>query len=121
MAWRSRFSGAETRRDNLIYAQFGACSREGHDRWKRLGSARLSRSGKRTRPVFNRWKRPCSVPFVASAKKERVPFETVTSADLRENQNLRRVLHAIDATPARWRGAAGPSSLDGASAAASSL
>ena len=111
---------AETRRDNLIHAQFGACSREGHERWKREGSARESRSGKRTRPKFNRWKRPCSVPFVASAKNESVPFETVTSADLCENQNLRRVLHAIDATPARWRGAAGPSPLDGASAAASS-
>ena len=111
---------AETRSDSLIYAQFGACSREGQLKWKRLGSASESRSGKRTRPVFNRWKRPCSVPFVASARKESVPFETVTSADLCEIQNLRRVLHAIDATPARWRGAAGPSPLDGASAAASS-
>ena len=29
-------------------------------------------------------------------------------------------MHAIDATPARWRGGAGSSSLDGASTAASS-
>jgi len=34
--------------------------------------------------------------------------------------NHRVVLHAIDATPARWRGDAGSSWLDGASAAASS-
>ena len=34
--------------------------------------------------------------------------------------NRRVVLHAIDATPARWRGGAGSSPLDGASAAASS-
>ena len=33
----------------------------------------------------------------------------------------RRVIHAIDAPPARWRGDAGFSPLDGASAAASSL
>ena len=33
--------------------------------------------------------------------------------------NLRVDLHAIDATPARWRGDAGSSSLDGASTAAS--
>ena len=34
--------------------------------------------------------------------------------------NRRVVLHAIDATPARWRGDAGFSPLDGASTAASS-
>jgi len=34
--------------------------------------------------------------------------------------NRRVVLHAIDATPARWRGDAGSSSLDGAGTAASS-
>ena len=34
--------------------------------------------------------------------------------------NRRVVLHAIDATPARWRGVAGSSPLDGASAATSS-
>ena len=34
--------------------------------------------------------------------------------------NRRVVLHAIDATPARWRGSAGSSPLDGASTAASS-
>ena len=34
--------------------------------------------------------------------------------------NHRVVLHAIDATPARWRGDAGSSPLDGASTAASS-
>ena len=34
--------------------------------------------------------------------------------------NRRAVLHAIDATPARWRGDAGFSPLDGASTAASS-
>ena len=34
--------------------------------------------------------------------------------------NLRVDLHAIDATPARWRGDAGSSPLDGASTAASS-
>jgi hypothetical protein len=34
--------------------------------------------------------------------------------------NRRVVLHAIDATPARWRGDAGSSPLDGASAATSS-
>ena len=34
--------------------------------------------------------------------------------------NRRVVLHAIDATPARWRGDAGSSPLDGASTAASS-
>ena len=34
--------------------------------------------------------------------------------------NRRVVLHAIDATPARWRGGAGSSPLDGASTAASS-
>ena len=34
--------------------------------------------------------------------------------------NRRVVLHAIDATPARWRGDAGSSPLDGTSAAASS-
>ena len=34
--------------------------------------------------------------------------------------NLRVDLHAIDATPARWRGDVGSSSLDGASTAASS-
>ena len=34
--------------------------------------------------------------------------------------NRRVVLHAIDATPARWRGGAGSSPLDGARAAASS-
>ena len=34
--------------------------------------------------------------------------------------NLRVVLHAIDATPARWRGDAGSSPLDGARTAASS-
>ena len=33
---------------------------------------------------------------------------------------LRRVLHAIDASPARWRGGAGSLFLDGARAAASS-
>jgi len=32
----------------------------------------------------------------------------------------RRILNAIDATPARWRGDAGSSPLDGASTAASS-
>ena len=49
------------------------------------------------------------------------------SEDLCGNQILRRVraehrvvLHAIDATPARWRGDAGSSPLDGASTAASS-
>ena len=34
--------------------------------------------------------------------------------------NCRVVLHAIDATPARWRGDAGASPLDGVSPAASS-
>ena len=34
--------------------------------------------------------------------------------------NHRVVLHAIDATPARWRGGVGLSPLDGASTAASS-
>jgi hypothetical protein len=34
--------------------------------------------------------------------------------------NHRVVVHAIDATPARWRGGAGSSPLDGASTAASS-
>ena len=34
--------------------------------------------------------------------------------------NRRVVLHAIDATPARWRGDADPSPLDGARMAASS-
>ena len=34
--------------------------------------------------------------------------------------NLRVKLHAIDATPARWRGDAGSSPLDGARTAASS-
>ena len=34
--------------------------------------------------------------------------------------NRRDVLHAIDATPARWRGGAGSSPLDGARTAASS-
>jgi hypothetical protein len=35
--------------------------------------------------------------------------------------NRRVYLHAIDATPARWRGGAGSSPLDGASTAAPSL
>ena len=35
--------------------------------------------------------------------------------------NLRVDLHAIDATPARWRGDAGSSPLDGASTADDSL
>ena len=50
-----------------------------------------------------------------------------TRSALRGNQfygafvlNRRVVLHAIDATPARWRGDAGSSPLDGASTAASS-
>ena len=70
-----------------------------------LGSARLSRSGKRTRPVFNRWKRPCSVPFVASARKDRVPFDTVTSADLCGNQHFtaRSPRHRRDACSMAWR------------------
>ena len=56
------------------------------------------------------------------------PTTTVTRADLSQlcgNQNFRRVLlnrrvdlHAIDATPARWRGGVGLSPLDGASTAA---
>ena len=39
---------------------------------------------------------------------------------LRRVLNHRVVLHAIDATPARWRDDAGSSPLDGASAATSS-
>ena len=61
--------------------------------------------------------------YVVAAPEGRAPFH-----DLCGNQNFygtlglnRRVdLDAIDATPARWRGDAGSSPLDGASTAASS-
>ena len=44
-----------------------------------------------------------------------------TFVEIKFNALNRRVdLHAIDATPARWRGGAGSSPLDGASTAASS-
>ena len=49
-----------------------------------------------------------------------LPRTCVEIKILRRVLNLRIDLHAIDATPARWRGDAGSSPLDGASTAASS-
>ena len=96
LTWRSQLAQRSRSDDRAA-----ACSAS---RWRRSRAAlrRSSSTAARaapsasTRPV---WKSKCYGAFVL---------------------NRRVDLHAIDATPARWRGDAGSSPLDGASTAASS-